>query len=110
LNYKIGKRVENINFFKRGGGGMNKADLADQIAQFVSSKKEAREVVETLLDSIKKSLKKKDPVAISGFGTFKVKQTKARMGRNPKTGEAIQIPAKKKVAFRASKDLKEAVL
>jgi DNA-binding protein HU-beta len=45
-------------------------------------------------------------VAISGFGTFKVKQTKARQGRNPKTGETIQIPAKKKVAFRASKELK----
>ena len=89
---------------------MNKADLADQVVQFVSTKKQAKEVVETLFDSITKSLKKKDPVAISGFGTFKLKQTKARMGRNPKTGEAIQIPAKKKITFRASKDLKEAVL
>jgi nucleoid DNA-binding protein len=89
---------------------MNKADLADQVVQFVSTKKQAREVVETLFDSITKSLKKKDPVAISGFGTFKLKQTKARMGRNPKTGEAIQIPAKRKITFRASKDLKQAVL
>lgn len=86
---------------------MNKADLADQVLKFADSKKEAKEIVETLLDSIKKSLKKKDPVAISGFGTFKVKQTKARQGRNPKTGETIQIPAKKKITFRASKDLKE---
>ena len=89
---------------------MNKADLADQVVQFVSTKKQAKEVVETLFDSITKSLKKKDPVAISGFGTFKLKQTKARMGRNPKTGEAIQIPAKRKITFRASKDLKQAVL
>jgi nucleoid DNA-binding protein len=89
---------------------MNKADLADQVVQFVSTKKQAKEVVETLFESITKSLKKKDPVAISGFGTFKLKQTKARMGRNPKTGEAIQIPAKKKITFRASKDLKQAVL
>jgi len=89
---------------------MNKADLADQVVQFVTTKKQAKEVVETLFSSITKSLKKKDPVAISGFGTFKLKQTKARMGRNPKTGEAIQIPAKKKITFRASKDLKEAVL
>jgi nucleoid DNA-binding protein len=89
---------------------MNKADLADQVVQFVSTKKQAKEVVETLFGAITKSLKKKDPVAISGFGTFKLKQTKARMGRNPKTGEAIQIPAKKKITFRASKDLKEAVL
>ena len=89
---------------------MNKADLADQVVQFVTTKKQAKEVVETLFSSITKSLKKKDPVAISGFGTFKLKQTKARMGRNPKTGEAIQSPAKKKITFRASKDLKEAVL
>lgn len=85
---------------------MNKAQLVDAVANITNSKKEAKEIVETLLDSIKKALKKKDPVAISGFGTFKVKQTKARTGRNPKTGETIKIPAKKKVAFRASKDLK----
>jgi nucleoid DNA-binding protein len=48
-------------------------------------------------------------VAIAGFGTFKVKQTKARMGVNPKTGEKIQISAKKKVAFKAAKDLKTLV-
>ncbi|MFA7676855.1 MAG: HU family DNA-binding protein [Candidatus Omnitrophota bacterium] len=85
---------------------MNKAQLVETIAARTSTKKEAQEIVETIWDSIKSSLKKKEDVAISGFGTFKVKQTKARMGRNPKTGEAIQIPAKKKIAFRASKDLK----
>ena len=85
---------------------MNKAQLVEAVAQNTSTKKEAQMAVETILDSIKSSLKKKEDVAISGFGTFKVKQTKARMGRNPKTGEQIQIPAKKKVAFRASKDLK----
>ena len=86
---------------------MNKAQLIDAVAQNTSTKKEAQTAVETVFDAIKGSLKKKDPVAISGFGTFKVKQTKARQGRNPKTGETIQIPAKRKVAFRASKELKE---
>ena len=86
---------------------MNKAQLIDAVAQTTSTKKEAQTAVETVFDAIKGSLKKKDPVAISGFGTFKVKQTKARQGRNPKTGETIQIPAKRKVAFRASKELKE---
>ena len=85
---------------------MNKAQLVAAIAEKTSTKKEAQDMVDTLLDTIKGSLKKKEDVAISGFGTFKVKQTKARMGRNPKTGETIQIPAKKKIAFRASKDLK----
>jgi len=85
---------------------MNKAQLVEVIAGQTATKKQAQEIVEAVWDSIKSSLKKKEDVAISGFGTFRVKQTKARMGRNPKTGESIQIPAKKKVAFRASKDLK----
>ena len=85
---------------------MNKAGLIEAIAVKTATKKEAQEIVETIWDTIKGSLKKQEDVAISGFGTFRVKQTKARMGRNPKTGETIQIPAKKKVAFRVSKELK----
>ena len=88
---------------------MNKAQLVEAVAAKTATKKEAQEIVETIWDAIKVSLKKKEDVAISGFGTFKVKQTKARMGRNPKTGEQIQIPAKRKVAFRASKELKALV-
>ena len=86
---------------------MNKAQLIEAVAANTSTKKEAQMAVDSVFDAIKSSLKKKDDVAISGFGTFKVKQTKARAGRNPKTGETIQIPAKKKVAFKAAKDLKE---
>ncbi|MCK9615063.1 MAG: HU family DNA-binding protein [Candidatus Omnitrophica bacterium] len=85
---------------------MNKAELVEAVAQSCCTKKEAQTAVDSVFDAIKGSLKKKDQVAISGFGTFKVKETKARTGRNPKTGESIQIPAKKKIAFRASKDLK----
>jgi len=85
---------------------MNKAQLVAKIAEQTSTKKQAADIVDTVLNSIRESLKRREDVAISGFGTFRVKQTKARMGRNPKTGEAIQIPAKKKIAFRASKDLK----
>jgi len=85
---------------------MNKAELIEAVAKTTCTKKEAQTAVESVFDAIKGSLKKKDPVAISGFGTFRVKETKARMGRNPKTGESIQIPAKKKVAFKASKELK----
>lgn len=88
---------------------MNKAQLVDIIVEKTETKKQAQEIVDMLLAAIRKSLQKKEDVAISGFGTFKVKQTKARAGRNPKTGETIQIPAKRKVAFRASKELKEAI-
>lgn len=85
---------------------MNKAGLIETVAAKTATKKEAQEIVDTIWDTIKNSLKKQEDVAISGFGTFKVKQTKARTGRNPKTGETIQIPAKKKIAFRVSKELK----
>ena len=88
---------------------MNKAQLVEVIAEKTETKKAAQEIVEALWDAIKGSLKKKEDVAISGFGSFKVKQTKARQGRNPKTGETIQIPAKRKVAFKASKELKELI-
>jgi DNA-binding protein HU-beta len=85
---------------------MNKAELVEVVAKNCCTKKEAQTAVEAVLDAIRGSLKKKEQVAISGFGTFKVKETKARQGRNPKTGETIQIPAKKKIAFKASKELK----
>ena len=88
---------------------MNKADLVEIVAKNACSKKEAQTAVDTMIDAIKSSLKKRDDVAIAGFGTFKIKQTKARMGINPKTGEKISISAKKKVAFKAAKDLKEMV-
>jgi len=89
---------------------MNKAQLISTVAEKTETKKQAQDIVELILDSVKSTLKKREPVAISGFGTFKVKETKPRMGRNPKTGEAIQIPAKKKISFRASKELKTDIL
>jgi DNA-binding protein HU-beta len=85
---------------------MNKAQLIEVVAQNTCSKKEAQTAVESIWDAIKGSLKNQEDVTISGFGTFRVKITKPRTGRNPKTGETIQIPSKKKIAFRASKDLK----
>lgn len=88
---------------------MNKAQLVEVVAKNTCTKKEAQEAVEAIWEAIKGSLKKKEDVTISGFGTFRVKITKPRTGRNPKTGETIQIPSKKKIAFRASKDLKAIV-
>lgn len=89
---------------------MNKGDLIELVAKKTATKKEAGEIVDLILEEIKKSLKKRQPVALAGFGTFKVRETKERMGRNPKTGEAIKISAKKKVAFRVAKELKTLVL
>jgi len=73
------------------------------------AKKQANELLEDFIGMIVKSLKKGEKIRIGGLGIFQVRKRPARMGRNPATGEAIKIKASKKVAFRASKDLKEAV-
>jgi DNA-binding protein HU-beta len=72
-------------------------------------KKQAAAVLEDLVTMITKHLKKGDKIRIGGLGVLQVRKRPARMGRNPATGEAIKIKASKKVAFRAAKELKEAV-
>ncbi len=73
------------------------------------SQKQANEVLSETVDLIGKHLKKGARIRIGGLGILQVRKRPARMGRNPATGEAIKIKASKKVAFRAAKDLKEAV-
>ncbi len=73
------------------------------------TKKQSLELLEDLIAAITKHLKKGERVKIAGLGILQVRKRAARMGRNPATGEPIQIKASKKVAFRASKDLKMAI-
>jgi DNA-binding protein HU-beta len=73
------------------------------------SKKQVNLIMEDLVDSLVKNLKKGNRVRLAGLGILQVRKRAARMGRNPATGETIKIPAKKKIAFRAAKELKEAV-
>ncbi len=90
---------------------MNKSDLASEVAKRTKlSKAKAWEVVSATFESIKTSLKKGQKVSLIGFGSFLVRARKARMGRNPKTGEAIQIKARKVPAFSAGTELKKALL
>ena len=88
---------------------MNKADLISKVADMVETQKLAKEIVDTLVGAISDALAQNDSVQIAGFGTFKVNQRKARVGRNPQTGESIQIPAAKVPKFVAAKALKEAI-
>jgi len=88
---------------------MNKGDLIKEVAKFTCSKKEAVLAVDATLAAIKKSLKKGSTVTLVGFGTFRVSKRKARKGRNPQTGAAIKIAAKKVPVFKAGKGLKDAV-
>jgi DNA-binding protein HU-beta len=73
------------------------------------AKKQAEAVLSSMVDLVVKHLKKGDRIRIGGLGILVVRRRAARMGRNPATGEAIKIKASKKVAFRAAKDLKEAI-
>ena len=72
---------------------MNNGDLINEVAKVVSTKKEAQAAVECFLSTVTKALKKKEPVTLVGFGTFKVDKRKARKGRIPQTGKEIQIKA-----------------
>jgi DNA-binding protein HU-beta len=91
------------------GGVMKKADLVNELAKFTRTKKEAAMTMEIFLGIIKKALKKRDKVFISGFGTFSIVKRKARKGRNPKTGEAIKIAARVMSKFKPAKAFKEAL-
>jgi DNA-binding protein HU-beta len=73
------------------------------------AKKQSEAMLGDMIDLVTKHLKKGDRIRIAGFGILQVRKRAARMGRNPATGEQIKIKASKKVAFRASKDLKEAI-
>jgi DNA-binding protein HU-beta len=89
---------------------VNKNDLVDAVAAGTGiSKSDGTHAVDAMLDSIAGALKDGDEVRLPGFGTFSVAQRKASKGRNPRTGEPIQIPASKLPKFKAGKILKEAL-
>ena len=88
---------------------MNKSDIIQEVAELLDSKKDAKKAVDGVFDVITKALKKGDTVQVLGFGTFRVQKTKARKGRNPQTGETINIKAKKAPKFVAGSALKNAI-
>ncbi len=89
---------------------MNKSELIDAIADSSDLPKAAAgRALDAVLDTISETLQKGDSVVLVGFGTFNIKERAARTGRNPKTGEAIEIKAAKVPGFKAGKALKDAV-
>jgi len=88
---------------------MKKADLVNELAKFTETKKQAEMTIEIFLGTIKKTLKKRDKIYLSGFGTFSIVKRKARIGRNPKTGESIKIAAKFTPKFKPAREFKETV-
>ncbi|RUQ38120.1 MAG: HU family DNA-binding protein [Candidatus Competibacteraceae bacterium] len=89
---------------------MNKTELVDDVARKADlSKVKANEAVNAVLDAIGEALKEGDPVVLTGFGTFSVRERPARPGHNPKTGEAMEIKASKAPVFKAGKTLKDMI-
>jgi DNA-binding protein HU-beta len=85
---------------------MNKAELVAQVADETGiTKTQANAALDSFIDAVTKTLKKGDKVTLVGFGTFSVSKRQARTGRNPQTGEAIKIKAKKVARFKAGKEL-----
>ena len=89
---------------------MNKSELIDAVAEGADiSKAAAARAVDAMMGAVSDSLKKGDQVNLIGFGTFLIRERAARTGRNPRTGETINIPASKVPSFKAGKALKDAV-
>jgi DNA-binding protein HU-beta len=89
---------------------MNKADLIERVAgELELTRAAAERSVASVIEGIKQGVKKDKIVQLVGFGTFTIRQRKARTGRNPQTGESIRIKASKSVGFRAGKSFKDEI-
>lgn len=89
---------------------MTKADLIEEVSRVVEmTRKDSEVIVEAIFDSIVRSLKTDDKIEIRGFGSFRTRQRQSRIGRNPKTGTRVDVPAKRIPYFKPSKELKDLV-
>ena len=89
---------------------MTKADLIDEVARIAElTRRDSEVIVETIFESIITSLRAGDKIEIRGFGSFRTRQRNPRTGRNPKTGDKVEVPAKKIPFFKPSKELKDVV-
>ena len=89
---------------------MTKAELIDEVARVVEmSRKDSEVIVESIFDSIVRALRTGEKIEIRGFGSFRTRQRQPRIGRNPKTGTRVEVPAKRIPFFKPSKELKDLV-
>src|SRR6476469_8794938 len=89
---------------------MTKADLIDEVSKLAElTRKDSEVIVETIFDSVVRSLRVGDKIEIRAFGSFRTRPRNPRVGRNPKTGERVEVPAKKIPFFKPSKELKDLV-
>jgi integration host factor subunit beta len=89
---------------------MTKADLIEEVSRLTElTRKDSEIIVETIFDGVVRSLRAGDKIEIRGFGSFRTRQRKPRVGRNPKTGDRVEVPAKKIPYFKPSKELKDII-
>jgi len=89
---------------------MTKADLIEEVSRVVElTRKESEVIVEAIFDSVVRSLRAGDKIEIRGFGSFRTRERQSRIGRNPKTGDRVEVPAKRIPYFKPSKELKDLV-
>jgi len=89
---------------------MTKAELIEEVSRVVEmSRKDSEVIVETIFDSIVRALRTGEKIEIRGFGSFRTRQRQPRIGRNPKTGTRVEVPAKRIPFFKPSKELKDLV-
>lgn len=89
---------------------MTKADLVERVAHEADmTKKDAEQLVEIIFDTIISTLNKGEKIELRGFGSFRLRSRNSRKGRNPKTGESVDIPAKRVAYFKPGKELKEVI-
>lgn len=89
---------------------MTKAELVEEVAKESElTKKDAEVIVQTVLDSITESLQRGEKIELRGFGSFRIRNRMSRQGRNPKTGTAVSVPAKKVPYFKPGKEIKDLV-
>ena len=89
---------------------MTKAELVEEVARVAElTKKHSEVIVNTVFDSIIEALQKDEKIELRGFGSFRIRQRRSRQGRNPKTGDKVDVPAKKIPYFKPGKELKELI-
>lgn len=95
---------------KEISSAMTKADLIEEVSRAIEmNRKDSEIIVETIFENIVNALRSADKIEIRGFGSFRTRQRKSRIGRNPKTGDRVDVPPKKVPYFKPSKELKDLI-
>jgi integration host factor subunit beta len=110
LDLEHDEELDDHDMIELNAGVMTKAELVDEVARVVQlTKKQAETIVNIVFDSIVDSLRAGQKIELRGFGSFRLRSRKSRTGRNPKTGEKVEVPSKKIPYFKPGKELKELI-